>query len=333
MPLKLIPPGKRKGNSHYLLRGRFLGRDYEVTTETRDPVVAERFKNTFERRILDGGVPGPEATVGFHAAADLYEAAKGLNSDDRRRIRRLKEAIGNKPVRTIVQVDIDSAAIKLHPTDSPETRNRNVYTPAAAVLHYASRNHWCAWIRVDRPKQKEPETRAASDDVPRRLLAATTGKQRLLLLWLFKHGTRITGALTVDCRRIDLKARTYELYISKNRSWRTFSIDDEVWELLANDPDVQAGQGYLFPWRWRHTVYDWLVPLCKKVRVRFTPHMARHWLGKQLNRKGAGLRTIMDALGQKSPKSAARYTTEDVEAVRAATQALGNISGKRSSSR
>ena len=332
MPLKLIPPGRRKGNPYCLVRGRFLGRDIEVSAETRDPVAAERFKNAIERRILDGCVPGPEATVGFHTAADLYAAAKGLGKDDERRIANLKSVIPNKPVRAVVQADLDAAAVKLHAGDTPETKNRNVYTPAAAILHYAARNDWCEWKRFDRPKQKQAETRAAKDGAAEALLRATSGKEHLLILWLFKHGTRISGALSVDCGRIDLKGRTYELFITKNRTWRRFPIDDEVWELLANDPDVQRAEGRLFPWRDRWRVYEWLRPLCERAGVAFTPHMARHWLGKTLNKKGAGLRTIMTALGQSNYKSAIRYVAEDIEAVRESTKAiapLGKKLGKR----
>lgn len=328
MPLKLIPPGKRKGYPFYIIRGRFLKQDVEVWTKTTDEMVAERHRSNIERRILDCGVPAPEAVVGFHKAADLYVIAKDLTKREERRIEKLKGAIPNKPIRQIVQADFDTAAMQLHPDDTPETRNRNVYTPGASIMHYAARNRWCEWIRLDRPKQRQPETRAAADGVPVALLKAASGKQRLLLLWLFKHGTRISGALSVDCARIHLTQHEYELYISKTRTWRTFPIDDEVWEILANDSDVQRGEGRLFPWRSRWRVYDWLIPLCKEVGVAFTPHMARHWLGKSLNRNGAGLRTIMNALGQQNYKSAIRYVAEDIEAVRESTKAIGRLGGK-----
>lgn len=325
MPLKLIPPGQRKSSRFWLVRGRFLGQDIEASTGAVDEVGALRFKNELERKLLEGRVPGPEATVTFHRAADLYMAAKSLNKTDQRRIDRLKEAIADKPVRAVLQADIDAAANKLHGADTPETKNRNVYTPAGAILHYAAKNQWCEWIRLDRPKQKQPETRATAPGVAETLLANTAGKEHLLLLWLFKQGTRISGALSVECERIDLKTRSYELFITKNRTWRTFPLDDEVWELLANDPDVQAGAGRLFPWENRWAVYEWLSPLCTKLKVKMTPHMARHWLGKNLNKSGAGLRTIMAALGQSNYKSAIRYVAEDVDAVRAATKAVGAI--------
>jgi hypothetical protein len=325
MALKLIPPGKRKDNPFYLVRGRLLGEDYEVSTETTDPLAAARFKNVFERSILEGRVPGPGEDVGFHKAAELYAAARDLSKQDEQRIARLKTAIADKACRLVIQADIDGAATTLYPGAPPETRNRNVHTPAASILHYAAENQWCPWLRVKRPKMRRPETRAAAPAVAPLLLANTAGKEHLLVLWLFKHGSRITMALQTDCARIDLHARTYELYVSKNKTWKTFPIDDEVWDLLANDSDVQRGTGRLFPWKSRDRVYEWLRPLAARLGVKFTPHMARHRLGKDLNAAGAGLKTIMEALGQLDEKSAARYATADVEIVRAATQRLRKL--------
>jgi integrase len=325
--LKLIPPGKRKGNRFYIIRGRFEGVAVEKTTETADKAVAARIRNEIERRILDGAVPGPNARVSFHRACDLYLAAKGhLGPQDVKAVLRLKEAIADKPVQDIVQADLDQAANLLYPRHAPESRDRLAYSPAAAVLHYAHENRWRDWMRVKRPKKKQAETRAASDSTIPVLLNATSGKRRLLVMWLFKHGTRISGALSVDCARIHLDTMEYEIYVSKSRVWRTFPIDDEVGAMLREDPDVIAGHGPLFPWRNRSSVYEWLIPLVRKLKVTFTPHMARHWLGKKLRRHG--LRTIMDALGQTNPNSAFRYVSSDIEAVRDATKSVGKILGR-----
>lgn len=327
--LRLIPPGKRKGNRAYIIRGRFAGRDVEKTTRTRDRGTAERLKHRIEQRLLKSRVPGSGEAVTFERASEFYATAKRISKREQQRLKKLNGEIGRKLVSEVHQADMDAAAEALHPHDSNETRNRNVYTPGAAVMHYAARSKWCEWIQFDRPEMREPETRAAAPTVASALLAATTGKERLLILWLFKHGTRITGALEVDCARIDLRRRTYDLFITKNRSWSAFAIDWEVWELLANDPDVQAGKGLLFPWKSRWRVYDWLRPLCVRLGVKFTPHMARHWLGKRLDAEGGGLKTIMKALGQKSEKSASRYAVSDVETVRAVTEKIGQIGGKK----
>jgi integrase len=328
VPLKLIPPGKRKGNRHYVVRGRFLGRDVEVSTQKSSPKDAAQFKAELEIQLLAGHVPGSGARVTFHKACDLYKVTVGHR--EQQLVDRLKQGIADKYVGDVVQADIDTAARELYPTCTPETWNRQVYTPASSVLHYAAKNKWCGWLRVGRPKQKKPETRAATDDALEKLLGATTGKKQLLILWLFKHGSRISTALSVDCSRIYLGEREYEVYISKSRIWRRFPIDDEVYDLLKDDPDVLAGNGYLFPWRTRDGVGKWLRPLRERLGVTFTAHMARHWLGKKLRRHG--LRTIMDALGQTDTQATIRYVASDIEAVREATKGLGRVLGRTKAS-
>jgi hypothetical protein len=62
----------------------------------------------------------------------------------------------------------------------------------------------------------------------------------------------------------------------------------------------------------------------------FTAHMARHSLGTWLNEDGAGLRTIMEALGHADVHSSIRYQSADVEIVRAAINKVVHVyrSGK-----
>ena len=315
--LKLIAPGKRR-NRYYLIRGRFQGVDIETSTETTDKTDAERFKNELERQILNNAVPGPESRVTLHRAIDLYRASRNLARQYERHIERLKDVIPpDKLVRDVRQADIDNAAALLYPNGPNETRNKAVYTPLIATLNYAAANDWCDARKFKRPKLKDYETRAAKESAAQALLANTTGKQHLLLLWLFKHGTRISGALSIDCARINWQSRTYELYITKTRKWKTLPIDVEVYEALRRDPDAITGAGKLFPWKARERVYHWLTPLCKRLGVQFTPHMARHWLGTRIGNKH-GFRATMAALGQASYQSAMRYIGEDAALVRQA---------------
>jgi hypothetical protein len=54
-----------------------------------------------------------------------------------------------------------------------------------------------------------------------------------------------------------------------------------------------------------------------RLRVKFTPHMARHDLGKKLNRSGAGLKMIAGALDT-CAKNSLRYQDADFGMVREA---------------
>lgn len=104
-----------------------------------------------------------------------------------------------------------------------------------------------------------------------------------------------------------------ELYTLKEVCAATKYKADTVCRKLKAHPEIEVvGSG----------------PLCAKLKVKFTPHMARHWLGKKLDANGAGLKTIQKALGQASEKSASRYAVSDVETVRAATRRIGGILGK-----
>ena len=65
-----------------------------------------------------------------------------------------------------------ATAHDLFPGRKPETKNRSVIKPAAAILHYAARNKWCEWLRIERFAEAAPVTRAATADQARLLLAA-----------------------------------------------------------------------------------------------------------------------------------------------------------------
>lgn len=350
MSFTLIPPGKRK-NATWLVRWTDPdGRDREFSTGARDKAAAKAAAPEVIATVNAGRIPGVGEAVDFGRALDIYIAAKHPSKDDLKRLGRLRPILGRKLCHEVAQADLDSAAAQLYPDGSGDTRNRQVYTPAIAVLHYAAlpTNGWAPERKWKRPKLKEAETRATAPHVGEVLYANTQGKERLLIAWLFRHGTRISDALRQRCDKIHLLELTYEQFISKNRKWKTFQIDDEVWELLANDPDVQRGEGKLFPWPNRWSVYRWLNPLCERLGLRkyvedkkaargrrvvrsdMTPHMARHRLGKDLNAAGAGQKTIASALGQLSVKSAARYTAEDAEAIRAARSRVPKLGGEKS---
>ncbi|BBK44162.1 hypothetical protein STVA_41820 [Allostella vacuolata] len=319
MPLSLIPPGERKGNTWWLVRGQVNGRRVEVSTRTRDKAAAQRFAVALEARLLaQGDQPAAEPEVKTWGEAAERWLKRSVSADDRRYVNRIAEhRFARRQLRRIIQADIDLAARELYPRHTAETINRQAYTPIIAVLNYAAANHWCERRAWSRPRMREPETRAAAPNAGELLLAKAEGAQRLLILWLWQHGTRITDTLRVDWSRVDLAQRKYEIWINKTRRWKTLPIDDQVWIELANTPEG-SHTGRLFPWRDRHEVYDWLGPLSRQAGVVFTPHMARHRLGKDLNDGGAGLRTIMGALGHENPKSSLRYVAEDIEIVREA---------------
>ncbi|MBI1243799.1 MAG: tyrosine-type recombinase/integrase [Alphaproteobacteria bacterium] len=330
MPLKLIPPGRRKGNPYWIARGVVAGKLREFSTGEVDKAAAEAFAIRAAGKIVDGhSTPDPERMT-FRMAANAYEAWRTSSRSTRARIKKLADHFAAKPIRTIVQADLVAAADELYAGKKAATKNRCVVTIASAVLHYAASNKWCEYQRFRRFKEPRPVTRAVSLETMGALVEATEGKMQLLMIVLFGLGQRITDTLQIDWSDIDLVARTVAMTIGKkNDEPRVFPLPDPVWEAIANQPKDVVRKGRLFPWRSRSGVYIAMRKLKGLPAERFTPHMARHTLGTLLNASGAGLRTIMTALGHDDPKSSMRYQDADTEIVRIAQTELGKYLGKR----
>lgn len=343
MPLKLIPPGKRKGNKFYLVRGQLNGRGYEISTQTTDRALAQECKAKLELAILRDSPPLPGQAVTFARAAELYCAWRDPHKDDRRRIGRISEALGGIQVADIRHADLVAAANRLFQGKLAATKNREVMRPAAAVLHYAANQGLCAWLRVALFKEPRPKTRAVDQEVAKILINSLPElptfernrsaaylvrarikqqQKKLLLLWLFRQGPRISDALKIQVSQIDMKRRVVRVHIGKTDETIEQPLHDEVFEHLSKH---RPAPGRLFPWGARRAVYAWLKPYCQSLGIEFTPHMARHSLGKWLNEDGASLRQIMDTLHHADPKSSIRYQSTDLEVIRAAGRRLGRL--------
>ena len=344
MPVTLYAPGTRKGNRYWMARVLVDGRRVEVSTGSAGKAEARRFAADLEQRMLAERAPQRGGPVSFAQAARLYAEFRGLDLEGRdndpqrrveiRAINRLTALIGKRLIAELGQSDLVMAANRLFPDTSPATRNRWAIKPGAAILHYAAEQKLCGWERIRKFKESRPQTRAVSVDLAAELVAAAAqgpmgGPRRLLLVWLFRMGTRITDTLQLHWEdNVNLMRQTVHLHIGKADQWTELPLHPEVFEVLAAVPAAEQ-TGRLFPWATRSGVYRWLRPLAAELGVAFTPHMARHSVGTWLNESGAGLRTIMAALFHHDPQSSIRYQTADVEIVRAAARNFAPITGKR----
>lgn len=321
MPLKLIPPGKRKGTVFYIARGTVAGRRVEISTKTTDKGAAERFAADLTTRIHAEGERRSDTELTFEEAARAYLAWRRPPKRDRAYVERLIHQMGKKAVRAVTHADMVAAAHALCPGCVNATKNRHVLKPAGAILHYAAENGHRDWIKLKLFKEPKPKTRAASRDVRKVLLANTAGKKRLLLLWLFTMGTRITETLNIEWEHLNLKDGIATIWINKTQEWRKTPLDDTLIAALANEDQTKP----LWPWKDRSSVYRWLWDLVERLGVEFTPHMARHSVGTWLNESGAGLKTIMEALGHADPRASLRYQSAGIEIVRQAKRKMAKL--------
>ena len=322
MSLKLIPPGKRKGYRTWYLRGTVDGRRLEINTETADAAAAREFRKRFERRLAREPEAGERRAATFAEAADRYLAWRAPRRRDERDIRRMmRDEVGRVLCDDVTTAVLVEAAERLCPALTNETKNRNVFTPAAAILHYAAANNLCAYRRIQKLREKRPEPRAIDPALAEVAIRAARGPMRLLLTWLFRQGTRITDTLGVQRENIDRRAGTVRLRIGKTDEWILMPLHDDVAKLLP----AKLGRGGLFPWTSRSSVYRPLRALLKPLGFRFTPHQGRHTFATTLVNMGESL----DPLPHwKDPKSRARYGRPALDLQRQIMGRLGATRGR-----
>lgn len=331
MSLHIYPPGRRSKNWH--LRGTYLGIKVDQSTFKRHKDEAETFREEVEASIRDA--ENRKNIKTFSEAAMAYIAWRKPKRHDEERINGISALIGHRPIDTIGQNDIIEVAEAIFKDRNVvnATKNRCVFVPMAAVHHYAANNQWCEWRRLRKFKEPRPKTRFVTDDVETKLLEATKDNEarHALILWLFRQGDRIGDTLRVAFEKCDFKKRTVEMHISKIDTYVTKPLHDDVIEALKRlQKKRNCIAGPVFTWGSRQNVYRWLRPLTKRLQIQFSPHMARHTLGKRLSDQGAPMRVAMDMLCHRDIRSTVRYQAADIETIRRFSDlALGGKSGSK----
>jgi type 1 fimbriae regulatory protein FimB len=140
-------------------------------------------------------------------------------------------------------------------------------------------------------------------------------RDQLLFLMIYRHGLRVSEALSIKVADIDVK--TSRLWVQ--RSKKGLSVEQP----MAGD-ELRLLKCYLtlrnssLPWLFlserklpmtRQNVNYALQSAANKAGLgSIHPHMLRHSCGFYLANKGYDLRLIQDYLGHRDPKHTARYT-------------------------
>lgn len=303
MPYKLLPPGKR--GPFWYIRGKIAGRRREVSTGQADREGAEKWAAEYVAAIHRDRPPDDADAVTFAHAAQAFIHFKRPTLDDERLILSLAAWFKDTLVKGITHAHLVDAARALRPRGSNATRNRKVIGPAAAILHYAADQGWCEYRRfkkftVSRKSPREP----ATDADMARLLAATDGPHRMLLALLYETGLRISDALSIRWEDVDLQAGRVSVRISKTDDYASLPLSPSLVVLLANMPDKT---GRITPWTSRMSVYRWLRPMCRRMKINYTPHLSRHALASALLAAGVPDKAAADYGVWRDPRSLQRY--------------------------
>lgn len=317
MPLKLVPPRKGRTDFWYI-RGTVAGRSINASTKARDEAGALRFKEEFESRLKQAEAD-KHAPLTFGQAAKLYIAYRDPSRQDRRYIENLVAVLGNTMMVDLKQHMLINAANSLYPQGEASTKNRSALVPAGAIIHYAAENNLCGYMRVRKFKEKSPEPRPVAKDIARALIASSDGDLRTAIVFLFCQGWRVSDMLRMVWQNVDLNEGTVRYRIGKTDKWRIKPLHADVLLLLSVAPKTI---GPVFPWKDRSALYRDLKPLCKKLGVHFTPHMARHSFATWRLNDGASPQEVMDGGGWESINSVLRYGKLNQKSIRAAVDRI-----------
>lgn len=357
MPWKLIPPHTRadgKVIKAYYIRGTYLSIRLDDSTGTCEASAAKRILTTWRKQAERGEFrrqqPKPErAAPSFANAATAYMRAGG----DGQYMEPILKAWPNKMLADIDQIAIDTVAAELYPLATPQTRNRQVYTPISAVLKHVGIEK-----KVKRPKGwrgKKSKSWLEPEQAWRVFEAADKIDLEfgLLLRHLLYTGMRIEEALTRELRDIQLdRAYCYlpdskngeprgchlppylvDAYLAQPQRMVTPVIRDEHGHYLSGKPLEDAGVPFLernpkaklFRFHKGGALYGMLKATWRAVRLTWPRreggfHIFCHSYGSWMHRWGKLDRHGLTRTGRwKDPDSADGYvhTQQSEEARRA----------------
>lgn len=232
MPLKLIPPNIKRRCPFYTVRGSHLGIRLDRSTKTSSRAIAAGLLRAWRQDIERQAISRPGEPT-FLDAAVQYMRAHG----EQRFLAPIVEALGQTVLTAIDQTTIDNLALRLYPRASAATRNRQVYTPASAVLKHAK----VEW-ELRRPKGWRGAMTTAWYQPPQAFLifeeaAKVDAEFGIFLQFLTYTGARLTEATArFRCDTLSLQDHLGYIDLGKNKEPRAVFLPPQLVAALASHP-------------------------------------------------------------------------------------------------
>jgi integrase len=186
-------------------------------------------------------------TRSFAEAVASYLKAEARAEGDKQRLRRIMLALGDVSLSSVGQEAVDNVRAKiLKPDASPATVLRGVIMPIRVVLRHAHRRGWCDAPILEVPKQPAGRTRFLLPRDAEKLIAVAAPHVRPLLILLLCTGARMSEALELEWRDVDLAGARVIFWRTKGGQRRVAMLPPRAVAALASLPERE---GPVFRWQ------------------------------------------------------------------------------------
>lgn len=324
MSLKLV---KRHGSRLWYIRGTERGIYVDESTRTDNKAAADAILTRRKKELLDRSIFGAKATVTFVEAALAYLEQGG----EGRFMAPLLTYFKGVKLANLGQGDIDRAAVELYPQAGAATRNRQVYTPASAVMAFAARRQWTDHRVLSRPRQAKTAIRWLSVSEADRLVHHSAPHLKPLITFLFGTGARLSEALYLQWADVDLNRAQVTFGDTKNGDSRSVPLSPRVVAVLASLPNrvgpvflTNKGLPYARVTDCGGQIKTAFNGACRRAGIKdFTPHGCRHTFATWHYAKHRDLGQLMQLCGWKSPDMALRYAHVNVDHLAGGVRDMG----------
>lgn len=314
MSLKLF---KRKGGEHWYLRGSVRGVAVYESTRTSERPAAEAIRIQREKELLDQSVFGRKATASFLAAAVAYMESGG----ERRFVGALIDHFGTTALSAIDQGAIDRAAVAIYPKASNATRVRQVFAPMSAILKHSAVRGLCEHRVIKRPSLPKGRIRWLTPQEAERLVVECADHLKPLVVFLFGTGARLSEALYLDWRQVDLDRRQVRFLKTKNGEPRGVPLHPRLVVALSALPHREGavfrrpdGEPYVRKTDGGGQIKTGFNAACRRAGITdFSPHDCRHTWASWTYAATRNLTALMQLGGWNSVAMVMRYAHLNVE--------------------
>jgi integrase len=238
----------------------------------------------------------------FDEAAAAYVAEGGSS----RYLDQIVEYFRGREIASIVPAEIRQMGFALYPDRKPSTINRQAFTPARAVIHFAHDLGWCAPIRLRQLKvERSIKHKSVNGEWMGKFIAQADadGLHHLSAIVFFMQDTaaRVGEACNVLGEHVDIRKKTVFLPKTKTDRNATAFLTDECAYRISH-LELREGER-IFRYGNRWSVNDRIRAVCRRAGIdyRSSHAVGRRTYASRAIKLGIPIKTAMDGGRWKTP--------------------------------